>query len=393
ALVPVVGTGLVIAAGMTERASEGGLLALAPMQLLGRYSYSVYLWHWPVLVLVAARHPDVLADWPRALTVMLVAGLPAAVLSYHLVENPFRRSFTRRPDRKVLLAGAGILVGGAVFLAAYGPVAMGPLSSEKRAAAPAAGLKPTSFVPANLRPTLLAAHNGGNEAGRSCTRSLNPCFLGDPSATTTIALYGDSHSLHLFGAFDAAGRANHWKVIALVRPGCPSYEHPAAVKFLSCAGFRTSALGFIRQADPDLVVLSNSSTIALDQLGARMSYGVRRAVQSLPADVPVVVFGQTPTAARDVPACLSDHLHRTRACEPKPGSGRVAAVNRQLRAALARTRANFVDVRRLVCERRCPAVIGNVLVYRDDDHVTYDFARTRGPVLADILRPWIRNGA
>ncbi|HUR77949.1 MAG TPA: acyltransferase family protein [Acidimicrobiales bacterium] len=395
ALLPVVGTALVVAAGMVPgKARDAGVLGLAPLQWLGRYSYSIYLWHWPVMMLAATDHRGLLRTWPQAVSVMVVGALPAAVASYHAIEQPFRVGFARRPDRDALLAGVAILTAGAVFLAGYGAIAIGPLHTGRRADPVAAGsLRPTPFVPANLHPTLLDAHTGGNEAERSCNGSLNPCVLGDPEADTTVVLYGDSHALHWLAAFDEAGKQNHWRVVTRVRPGCSSFLHPPAVKFLRCDGFRRGAIDFIASVRPDLVVLSNSASLALDELKARMGDGVQRALQQLPAEVPVAVFGQTPTALNDVPACLSDRLNDTRRCEPTPTSGDVRAINRQLRAAVAGTQATFVDATPLVCGRRCPTIIGNVLVYRDDDHVTYDFARTRARVLASLVGPLLSLSA
>jgi peptidoglycan/LPS O-acetylase OafA/YrhL len=388
ALVPVAGAALVIAAGtFGDDVGDRSPLAQRPMQLLGRYSYSWYLWHWPVLVLVGLKQPDVLTDWKQALGIMVVAALPIAVASYHAVEHPFRTRFTRRPDRDSLLAGGAILCAGAVFLALFGPVAMGDLATDRTAAPPTA-LTPTAYVPANLRPSLEDAYTRGNEARRSCRGQLQPCVLGDPAATTTIVVYGDSHTLHWLGAFDAAGRASHWRIVAFVKPGCPAFLHPAVLDGVNCRPFRVLATRFIQKSPPNLVVFSNSSLLALDELGARMDAGVRGAIAALPANVPVAVFAQTPSAPDNVPVCLSAHLRATQRCEPHVGDAAAAAVNVRLRAALAGTRARLVDVDSLVCSGgRCPAVIGNVLVYRDDDHVTYDFARTRGPEMARLLAP------
>ena len=89
ALLPVLGTALVIGAGCAAPSQGcGRVLALSPMRAIGRVSYSWYLWHWPVLLLAPPLlgHPLGLAG--RLATVLVSGGL--AVLTLHLIENPLR---------------------------------------------------------------------------------------------------------------------------------------------------------------------------------------------------------------------------------------------------------------------------------------------------------------
>ena len=85
AAVPVLGTALVIAAGMDSRTSlPSRILSTRPMQAVGRYSYSIYLWHWPLVILVAGgEKPDL-----TAMIVIVSATLVLAVTSFYVVERP-----------------------------------------------------------------------------------------------------------------------------------------------------------------------------------------------------------------------------------------------------------------------------------------------------------------
>ncbi|EUA56819.1 putative acyltransferase domain protein [Mycobacterium xenopi 4042] len=106
ALLPVLGTALVIGAGCADgRFGAGRLLARSPMRAIGRVSYSWYLWHWPVLLLAAP-----LLGHPLGLAGRLVAaGVSGAlaVLTLHLVENPLRFAapIRRSPARSLVLGG------------------------------------------------------------------------------------------------------------------------------------------------------------------------------------------------------------------------------------------------------------------------------------------------
>ena len=110
ALVPTLGTVAVLAAGVRlPTRGVGRLLALAPLQRLGGLSYSLYLWHWPLLVLAAARWGE-LGAW-AGLGVVAASLLPAW-LGHRLVEQPLRRRpvLARRPAAALALGLACTLV-------------------------------------------------------------------------------------------------------------------------------------------------------------------------------------------------------------------------------------------------------------------------------------------
>jgi peptidoglycan/LPS O-acetylase OafA/YrhL len=93
---PVLSTGLLIATGCAkQRTLVGRALAIRPMQWLGARSYSLYLWHWPLLVIPAQYYVRDLS--PLEATGWLAVAIVAAALSYRFVENPIRRSSTLTP--------------------------------------------------------------------------------------------------------------------------------------------------------------------------------------------------------------------------------------------------------------------------------------------------------
>ena len=110
AAVPVVGTAALLAGGL--RAASWGpqwLLSVRPMRLVGDWSYSLYLWHWPVLIIVSeAWKPAV--GWLGVLVIAAVVPLSAA--TYYFVENPFRRAkvFRVRRLRGALLYPAVVIL-------------------------------------------------------------------------------------------------------------------------------------------------------------------------------------------------------------------------------------------------------------------------------------------
>ena len=112
-LVPVVGTALVVGAGV--RRIPGGaesLLGTGPFRWLGRRSYSLYLWHWPVIVITAALGHAV-TSW-TVKVVCLVLSLALTVVTYRFVEAPVHRA--RLGPRRSLQLGAGLIAGALAVL-------------------------------------------------------------------------------------------------------------------------------------------------------------------------------------------------------------------------------------------------------------------------------------
>ena len=91
ALLPTTATALLIVGGLTARAPlPNRLLCLSPLRFLGRISYSVYLWHWPLVVFASALYPTVSETVQMRLLILFVT-LAVAALSFYLVERPGRR--------------------------------------------------------------------------------------------------------------------------------------------------------------------------------------------------------------------------------------------------------------------------------------------------------------
>ena len=105
ALLPVLGTAALVAAGEGPATTAVGRgLSLRPMVIIGDWSYSLYLWHWPVIVLMRSYlGPERFGTIPaKLLVLLLVFGLSWA--TYRWIETPFRKGRTwRRPSRSLLI--------------------------------------------------------------------------------------------------------------------------------------------------------------------------------------------------------------------------------------------------------------------------------------------------
>ena len=123
ALLPVLGTAALVAAGVGGSSPVNRWLGVRPLTWIGDLSYSLYLWHWPILVLGPA-HPA-LPEGPAGTAVLVLLALAASVVTFHLVEKPFRGARPLRAGRRALV----------LWPVAVGLVLMGAAQSEQWAAA------------------------------------------------------------------------------------------------------------------------------------------------------------------------------------------------------------------------------------------------------------------
>jgi len=229
AALPVIATAAVIVAGDTGRADPSDLVfRLRPVQWLGDVSYSVYLWHWPLMVFApyVLRHnlntPELLA--------LIVLCLVVSGISKRFVEDAMRfwPRLTRTPRATLLAAGAGMLVialvsGSQVFAAGVQEqrtaALLADVSADPCFGAPA--MENRAKCPEALTALPVAAVTNADapwapQSGCHATGSNPPsltCFWGTGKPSRVVALVGDSHAEHWRGALHRIAKAKNWQII------------------------------------------------------------------------------------------------------------------------------------------------------------------------------------
>jgi hypothetical protein len=248
-----------------------------------------------------------------------------------------------------------------------------------------------------------ALYANGCHVTWGATAPKKGCEFGDTSSDVVIVVTGDSHAAHWFGAFDEAGKANHWRIVTVDKQGCPaadvtvySAQFPASrrVVYQACNEWRLRALAYIESLHPALVVfpmLSRRAVVGHPGAAGLAAWqeGLGRSIDAVRSPTTrVLVIGDTPrTMGSNVPACVAAHRSNIAPC----GNARNNAVLEDrlamLRTAAAAHGASFLDSSNWFCTPTfCPAVVGTTVVYRDDHHLTDRFARLRAPQMADAIR-------
>ncbi|WP_043498941.1 acyltransferase family protein [Georgenia sp. SUBG003] len=400
-LLPVAGAALVIAGGAGgSRWAPAWALERAPMQFVGEISYSLYLVHWPLLVI-----PQAAVGLEHPLPVGATAGLallavPLAYLSYRFVEQPFRRprkAPAPRP-RRTLTAALAVPVAVA-SLAVVGIVAVqrAPLSSEGPAPGYTIGASPqgTPYVPTNLRPALADA-SGDNPSvyADGChldvaTSTPGDCSTG-PAQAPRVALFGDSHAAQWHPALAALAAAGDIRLDSHTKSSCASaWIASDAEGYPECARWRDAVIDRLGEDPPDVIVLSNYAryyTASVEDPESYWHQAMAETIQQLPSSSEIVIVADTPLAPATPAICLSDHLGDADACAIERADGLDEATRAAEAAVAADGAARNVDFTSLLCnDQTCPAVLGDVLVYRDAHHISATFSDALAPAMKDKL--------
>ncbi len=312
------------------------VLSRAPMRYLGRISYSLYLWHWPILVIPAAFAGGTL-PLPVRLALAAVAVVVAG-LSQRYVEDPIRHGrFVGLASRRSLaMAGAlsltvalssvsasalasarltatGPDVGGSItdvplpsataapsISVGSAPATAGSVASPSAttatspAATPAATAAPTATllpppggpVPADLAPSLASAANDlpviYADGCHLDVGTITPprCAFGATSSAVTVVLFGDSHAAQWFPALQRLASQNSWRLEPMTKSACTPVSVTVFNSILNrtyseCDQWRRLVLSRIASEKPELVVVSTSIAYQLMVGGQQVSSASR----------------------------------------------------------------------------------------------------------------------
>ena len=434
ALAPVVGTALLLAAG-PARASRWGpqaALSVRPMRMVGDWSYSFYLWHWPLIIVARYRFGRI-HDW-RGVWVLLVA-LALAAATYYLVETPVRRgkvfsgprwrALVLYPVMVALVLPAGALGesvvrarfdggGPAITLNNFGRPSSSPdptLSADPVVALVQASVlaaKNGVAIPAGLKPSPLDLADSIPDVGECPYHTVKPqalhlCPRGDVDGAKTMVLVGDSHMRQWIPALELIAKQQGYLAYFLVREGCPAIDQtpwdvldnePSS----GCQTFQDWAAGQVKELRPDITFLASdaneggfadvdgnrvqNNNLVAELVEAGMTAEVDRIT---PYSGRTVVIGDPPILMISPPECLTKPDPTLRACLSPAEPRSLKMVAAEKRGTLA-AGGEFLETADWFCYRNwCPAVVGQYITHRDHEHITPEYAIHLAPKLAEVL--------
>jgi peptidoglycan/LPS O-acetylase OafA/YrhL len=427
ALLPVVGTIAVIASAPFAAVIRVPLGSIA-MQWIGKRSYSLYLWHWPLLVLFAGAGTSE-QSLPISL-IVLGGSILLAAITYRVIENPIRRSEFFKVSRKHGLILAAFLTFLPVMLAAW--MIQSPRNLTDDSAQVTAQTLGTAdgamtrlhaaleegvmikHLPSNLVPPLdqnpfdLDSFPFKRHKTReACVKRTSEgnlaaleCVNGVVSSDATVVLFGDSHAMHWEAALGQIAERREWKIVQFTLGACPSmdfFPHILAEKFSQqraqeCVKSRKYFVQRIALEKPSFVILSNHH-IYCDRADcpagiASMIGTIRKASP----DSVVLVLEDIPYHSRSPVSCLGKNRKSIQNCTVDRDT--IEAQGRdEIASAVLESGAVWVETTDWFCTATsCPLIVKNVRVMLDRNHMTSEMSLLLAPILEKSLDSSLSGG-
>ncbi|QSB06089.1 acyltransferase family protein [Natronoglycomyces albus] len=398
ALVPTLGGAAIIAAAVAQpHTTAGSLLRSAPLQRLGQLSFSLYLWHWPVLVtylvMTGEERPGLLSGLGIVAVSILLAQGTHLLLEVRLPAT----GIGQKTVRGGFALGATCLVVVMLAVTAWFSIIEGERKRIEALSADAANypgaqqLANTAQTTSNapLIPSFLDAHLDDElELRDECSQNIvgkavKFCELGSEDPEYTIAIIGASKTWQWVPAFLQFHEEHNWRIIPMTKNAChfSAYEQIYRGEvYEDCNEWNDRVMDELAQLRPDAVFATANR---VDEHGEYTDEGyIARWEQLDDMGIDVFAIRDTPRPGFDVPECVEANGITSLECardrddiyplqEPEVATEFDVPDN-----------VRFIDLIDYVCgDQVCPPVVGNILVYQDTTHITATYMRTLAPYL------------
>lgn len=402
ALWPTLAAAAIIVAGQTgSRCGVDRFLSSKPLVALGDNSYALYLWHWPVLVLALAATGVEAPNLSQGLGIV-GAAVVLAVLTTRFVEKPLRD--WHWPKRRAWRTAVVIVACGTVLA---GPVAVWQttLTAEESATAAqpreltpgAAALAPKNAPvpvpeakiipgPAALDHDWAGIHAPCTGANATSNPILEGCRQAVPEGETTkrIVVLGDSHSQQYLGALAPIAAARGWELVTLLMPAC-RFGAESVERSAECNAYNQASAAYVLEHQPDAVFTVASLTHEEAPFETEVP-GYLEGVRPL-ADAGIEIIGirDNPRFTFNMPECIQRNGPDAPECSVSLEKSLASPSPLESYAGQVQG-LHLMDMSDFICARGiCPGVVGNVYVYKDDNHLTRTYVESMIPMFEQRL--------
>lgn len=375
ALTPTLGAALLILGLDAERAAPLRLLlSTLPMRWAGDRSYSLYLWHWPIIIF--AREAGVLSGLH---SILLIA--PIVLVShfvYSLWEYPIHKADIRSLTRRTVAGCAA----GAIAVIAASSVLL-------------ARIQPTQSAERNKAIQVASADFDANYRDR-CHAVLEQvdqpdCVYGRIGSPHKVVLFGDSHAAQWMGALQKAATETGWELRSWTKTSCPSADvtiwyPPKRATYDQCTQWRDLIMKRIADLNPSVVILvatapsvysgwliDSGRILQGEETTAEFRRGMLATIDKLSADGRrIVVIRDNPIMYKGFTNCLAAGFDRCG--RPRPEALGHSSIFMSYISS-HRSSVDILDLSDRACnDDWCPAIRENEILYQDRHHFTATFA-------------------
>lgn len=373
ALIPTIGAAfLIIAGGASTSGLTSKLMENRFAHCMGNISYSWYLWHWPIFILGGLFLP--LSNPINQLLLILVSGVLAYV-TYHLFENPIRRS-----NKLISFNGWQIIASLTLMTVINISLIKWFNEADRQISAPSS----SPYIKAKLDIPVIYGM-GCDDWYHSANVKL--CSFGDENAENTVAIIGDSIGLQWFPALQKIYNKPNWKIVVMTKSSCPMVDEALFYKrigreYTECALWRGAVMTQLKRLNPNVTILGSAE--AYDFTSEKWREGTDRILQQVSSSsAQAHIIRATPGLPFDGPLCLATTKATLTDCSTVNSHLRSMAWTSIQEAAKNFTNVFTIDLNNAVCpDGVCQAELNGIVVYRDSLHLTSTFTES----LADKLQ-------
>ena len=359
----VLGTASLLFSGENLRLSQK-VLGISGLRKVGDWSYSIYLWHWPLWAFAARIWNP---GWE--LTVLITAmSVGIGALQYILFENPVRRNKMWKRIPSVGLV-ASVVTGSIVVAVCYSWLT------------PQIALRISGRTTGELALHIIERPCSGESISLG---NADSCVYTNAESERTVILVGDSMAKSLSDGFTSAAQKIGMRSLVFSLPGCPYlYEGSPTVANDACTAWRSNVFKVISSIHPDILVIANLNSLYLDLIGqatspqnAELNWAAEldATFKNLSTMVDSILIVQPPPKfGKDVTYDIS--LAKSIGLEEK----RTEVIARRYAANMVETKTvelnspqvQIYNFDNIFCgEEMCSQVVNGQLMFEDVDHLT-----------------------